>query len=318
MKVSVVICTYSIDRLGYIEKTLKSLSAQTEKPFEIILVLDENKNLIKSAQARLSSLSSQLRILTTGEPGLSKARNKGVLNATGDIIAFIDDDAFADDRWLEQLTQPYVDPKVMCVGGKIVPLWDGGRPSWFPEELDWIIGCTYKGHPKRTCQVRNVIGCNMSFRKVVFDKVGVFEDRIGRVGKKLLAGEEMEFCLRMARKLPEAKIVYEPTAIVNHYVPLERKRLNYILKRAYSEGISKAFISRHDGKNTEKELSTENKYLKYIAREGIVGRLKRRQDMDILRRMAQILVLILAVMAVGVGYELTKVKKKNHGVRVLI
>ena len=78
----------------------------------------------------------------------------------------------------------------MSVGGFIQPSWQGNevRPSWFPEELDWVIGCSYKGAPEVRSLVRNAIGCNMSFRKTVFEKVGGFNTNLGRFGDVLLSG----------------------------------------------------------------------------------------------------------------------------------
>jgi hypothetical protein len=79
----------------------------------------------------------------------------------------------------------YDDPMVHGVGGSATAVWTGGpRPRWLPAEFDWIVGCTYVGQPTRTAHVRNLVGCNMSFRREVFDIAGGFSDRIGRVGTK--------------------------------------------------------------------------------------------------------------------------------------
>ena len=186
--VSVIISTYSEDMLNLVLDCVESLKKQTVSPKEIILVLDPVQSLVDFYRARLPP---DIKIIKSKGFGLSEARNAGVRSAEGDIVAFIDDDAIAEEHWLENLIINYDDSSVVGVGGLIRPLWEEKRPRWMPEELYWIIGCSYKGLPEcKTC-VRNPIGCNMSFRKSVFDKAGLFTTSIGRFGKKLLAGEEI-------------------------------------------------------------------------------------------------------------------------------
>jgi len=154
-------------------------------------------------------------------------------------VAFIDDDAVADREWRGNLLKNYEVSEVVGVGGLIKPLWEGDRPGWFPEELDWVVGCSYKGLPNCKAFVRNPIGCNMSFRREVFEKVGYFRSDVGRFGKRLLSGEEPEFSMRIFRRFPEAKIVYDPSAVVYHKVSGNRLGLRYLFVRSFNEGVQK-------------------------------------------------------------------------------
>ena len=106
--------------------------------------------------------------------GLSGGRNTGAMAASGDVIAFLDDDAAADPGWIAAISDRYQDPRVLGVGGLVKPAWDIGRPSWFPPELDWVVGCSYRGLPEVSGPVRNFIGANMSFRREVLDRLGGF------------------------------------------------------------------------------------------------------------------------------------------------
>src|SRR5205085_69247 len=80
------------------------------------------------------------------------------------------------------LLPAYANLEVIGVGGTVEPLWLHGRPPWFPPEFDWVVGCTYCGMPEVAGPVRNLIGCNMSFRREVFEGVGGFRSGIGRIG----------------------------------------------------------------------------------------------------------------------------------------
>lgn len=307
MKVSVVICTYGEERISDLRDAVNSILTQIHSNYEILIVADNDERLL-SFLSKSFSLET-VKTIVCEEKGLSNARNLGVRHSTGDIVAFLDDDAVADERWLSHLVENYGDdPQVAGVGGIIKSTWEGNRPNWFPKELDWIVGCTYKGHPEERNIVRNVIGCNMSFRRELFDKVGLFESSIGRVGKRLLAGEEMEFCVRISRAFPQAKIIYDPSAIIHHKVHKNRQSFRYMLRRAYNEGISKSLISRlRHYKVSKKVLSTENMYLKHIVAKAIPERLSNIvRGKNIRINTKHIVILFLTITLVVTGYAIGK------------
>ncbi|WP_338834793.1 hypothetical protein MHLNE_11030 [Moorella humiferrea] len=299
MKVSVIICTYSLERLKDTVEAVDSILNQTYTHREVIVSVDHNEELLQVLKQRFPEGVSF--VLNSAVRGLSDTRNVGIEKATGDIIAFIDDDAVADKRWLEALVSNYADHDTVAVGGKLVPLWEKGRPWWFPEELDWIVGCTYKGHPQEKSEVRNLIGCNMSFRKEVFASVGYFKSNIGRLDKIPLGGEETEFCIRIRAFFPEKKILFDPEAIVYHKVEKYREKFSYILKRSYGGGVSIGLIRKMAEKG--KVLSTENTYLKYLLLKSIpqyVGRSVLLKNP--VENASRALAISLAIIATGLGY----------------
>lgn len=218
-RVSIVLCAYTADRWRELMAALDSVRRQTRPPQEIILVIDHNPPLLARARTQLSDVvtieNRQLR-------GLSGARNSGIAIASGEVIAFMDEDATAASDWLERLTAGYDDSEVLGVGGAIEPVWVTGRPTWFPPEFDWVVGCTYLGMSEETSRVRNLIGCNMSFRREVFQQVGGFRSEIGRVGTRPVGCEETELCIRLNQHQPRGRLLYEPQARVFHQVPQTR------------------------------------------------------------------------------------------------
>jgi len=301
MGISVVVSTYSTERCDYVLRCIDSVKSQTVAPSEIVLALDNDERLI---DFYISRVPASVKIAVSCGTGLSNARNAGIQESRGEIVAFIDDDAVAETDWLKRLVSNYDDDRVYGVGGRILPIWEDGCPDWYPEELYWIVGCSYKGLPERSSLVRNPIGCNMSFRKEVFERIGYFRPDIGRVGKWLLASEETELSMRMVRGIPGSRIVYDPSAVVYHSVGRQRTGLVYLFKRSFLEGVSKALIAKWN--KDSQGLSTERHYLQYLVRVGLGMRIRHTAT---LRCFWQLWALLISVIAVATGFAFGQIKK---------
>jgi GT2 family glycosyltransferase len=270
LTVSVVICAYTMERWADIADAVASVQAQTRQAHEIILVADHNTELAGAARAAFPGV----RVIENADSqGLSGARNTGIGAAAGDIVAFLDDDAAAGPTWLESMLAHYDDPDVQGVGGSATAVWRGGpRPRWLPAEFDWVVGCTYLGQPTATAPVRNLVGCNMSFRREVFALVGGFSAAVGRIGRRPLGCEETELCIRLGHALPDGKLLFDPAVNVAHRVSPDRRRFRYFRSRCYSEGLSKAMVSRLVGANSG--LSAERTYVRSVLPRGVLQGLR--------------------------------------------
>jgi len=247
MTISVVICAYSEERWDDLAAAVASCQGQTLRADEIIVVIDHNDQLRVRAEDEFADV---LVISNESARGLSGARNTGVAHSTGDVIAFLDDDAFADPDWLEHLTVPMADTLVAGTGGWIVPHWPGVEPTWYPASFLWVLGCSYDGLPASGARIRNPIGSNMALRRRVMETVGGFTLGIGRIGKVPLGGEETELCIQYATRVPAERFVLSREAVVHHRVPTSRLTWRYFLSRCWAEGLSKAVISRRVGGST--------------------------------------------------------------------
>ena len=262
--ISVVICAYTEKRWEELLTAIESAQNQSLCPREIIVVVDHNSRLME----RVRSHFREIVLLENRETqGLAGARNTGVAAAQGQIIAFLDDDAIAAPDWLQKLSASYMDQNVIGAGGKLEPLWPTVRPGWFPDEFDWVVGCTYRGLPEEAGPVRNLIGANMSFRREVFDQVK-FYSGIGHTGTRPFGGSDPDFCIRVTQQWPEKVFLYQPDALVHHHVDAKRTRWSYFCLRCYNEGLSKSVLTRRVG--TQKGLSSERKYTLHTLPHGMV------------------------------------------------
>jgi GT2 family glycosyltransferase len=257
--ISVIICAYTERRWEDLLAAVASIRAQTWPPVRTILVVDHNPSLLERAQREFPEL---LVVPNAGRRGLSGGRNSGVSHATGEVVAFLDDDARAEPDWLERLVATYTDPSVVGAGGAVHPVWPEQRPSWLPPEFDWVVGCTFVGMPTAAAPVRNLIGANMSFRLDALDTVGGFTSGLGRVGTRPLGCEETELGIRLRRLRPGAQLRYEPAALVHHRVTEDRAAWTYFCRRCYAEGFSKAMVARLVG--ARDALETERRYVRSV------------------------------------------------------
>ena len=269
---SVIVCAYTERRWQDLCESVQSVLEQTVPPIQLLVVVDHNDLLLQKARQRFSALKPDhmtISVLANGHSqGLSGARNTGIESAHGEVLAFLDDDASADPRWLEFMVEHYADEHVMGVGGSAQPQWPAGvgRPATLPAprgaergELDWVVGCTYEGLPVGAASVRNLMGCNMSMRASAFEQVGQFSENLGRIGRTPLGCEETELCIRVAQAVPDASFVFEPRARASHRVSPDRLTWSYLFSRCYAEGVSKAAVSRMVGQDAA--LESERRYV---------------------------------------------------------
>lgn len=231
MKITVILCTFN--RCHSLPAALDSVAVQL-LPDSVsweVLVVDNNSTDQTRAVAEdyCRNFPGRFRYVFEPAQGLSRARNAGIHQAQGEIIAFIDDDVIAEPTWLQNLTAPLIDGQWAGAGGRIVPPPDFSPPDWLTVggEMD-LLGALlplFDLGDQAGEMNRPPYGANMAFRKNMFEKYGNFRVDLGRCGTKLLMGEDIEFGNRLMSA--GERLRYEPTAVVQHPVPEERLSKKY-------------------------------------------------------------------------------------------
>lgn len=299
--VSVVICAYTQLRWSQLEAAVESVLMQEPRPVELVVVVDHCPELEHRVKERFGGA---VKVMSNSfRQGLSGARNTGSAACTGDVVAFLDDDAYAERGWLAAHARPYEDQDVVGVGGLVVPAWDGREPPWFPPEFRWVVGCSYVGLPEGTAQIRNPIGANMSFRRHAVEAAGGFSEGLGRVGSVPLGCEETELSIRITARSPGSRIMHEPHAVVHHHVAPSRTRFRYFSRRCWAEGLSKAHVARLVG--VERSLGSERSYVTTTLAAGVRGNLGRavstRDIWQLARAGAMVIGLLVTTAGFGAG-----------------
>jgi len=265
--ISVVICAHSEARFSVLVDAMASV--ENQGAHEVILVIDNNKSLFEKVK---STFLNAKCIENTRTKGLSGARNSGTISASGSIVAFLDDDAIASARWLESISLKFQSQFVVGAGGPIDAVWPKARPVWFPAEFDWVVGCTYEGLSVASGKVRNLIGCNMAFRRSALLMAGMFSEGLGRVGSNAAGAEETELCLRLGNLFPMSHIAHDPNIVVKHQIEAGRTAFGYFAKRCWAEGKSKSLMVGYSG--TRSGLASERKQLFNVLPKSIWNYLK--------------------------------------------
>jgi glycosyltransferase involved in cell wall biosynthesis len=289
----VIIAAFTMDRWDDIREAVASVQAQTVPVLETILVIDHNQALLDRAQSELEGV---IAIANAGSKGASGGRNTGVAASRGEIVAFLDDDAVASRTWLEALLSHFVNPGVVGVGGRLVPLWADSRPRWFPREFDWAVGASYRGMPEKATPVRNVWSGNMAIRRRAFDAIGGFRDDFGKVGGRSRP-EDTDLCLRAAAAQTGGTWMYEPAGMAGHRVPVNRATFGFFLHRCLNEGAGKAALAALNGAG--KSTSAERQYTRRVLPEGMARGVRDAVRGDVSGG--------LRSMAIGLGFSLAAV-----------
>ena len=268
-------------------------------------MVERSYKLRRALEERINT-TTEMRVLYSALPlGANAARNLGVSSSTGDIVAFVDDDAFLDSNWSEALLEAYQDESVLGVTGPIIPIWEDQSTSWWPRQLEWVIGCTgWTGFETRRA-VRGVLGTNATFRRSALhpspfnETLGPKEHRFSERREWGEMGEETELSLRI-RATNGGTVMYDPGVIIYHEVPRFKTTLAYLAQRAYQVGRTKKMIKRLNKYEQNDLLGPEIILLRNLLTNIIMPWLQKESPRNYFRT---VLFIAVSVAFVGMGYE---------------
>lgn len=255
--ISIIVCTYN--REIYLPKMLQSILDQTcsTDKFEVILVNnnspDNTHQICIDYQEKNKTINFHYFLET--QQGLSYARNRGLKEASGDYLIFIDDDAFLDENYIEELESYLKDtPELVGFGGKILPYLECELPNWMSPYLSTLMSIIDLGKDVKLFSGKKYpIGANMGVSRDVVEKIGNFNEALGRSGSSMLGGEEKDFFFRI--KQANISIYYFPKMLVNHVIPPKRLTVEFVKKQAEGIGVSERLRTKNSGEYFKRWLA---------------------------------------------------------------
>lgn len=303
MKVSVVLCTHSTDRYDALIEAAESVLSQTYDDVELVLVSDGSESVAELMRRDYGDRDDVVVHCNETNVGLLESRNNGAELASGEVVAFLDDDAIAACDWVTKLVSVYEERDVVAVGGRMLPQWVAGKPEFLPEEFYWLVGVTHRGFGPdgeldAEGEVRNTFGSNISFDRGAFRELGGFDTDIGgRKGDKHLQGGETELCARLAERYGQG-VWYVPDAEVEHKIFDYRTEPAWLLKRAFWQGYSK----RGMGKFVPASTGEESDFLGRLLGDFVPDRLSGLAARPSVTGAKQLGMLVALTGVVGAGY----------------
>jgi GT2 family glycosyltransferase len=230
---SVVVCTR--DRAHELAACLPGLQRMAEEGHDVIVVDNASRD---DATAKLVAGYPRVRYVREPRAGLDIARNRGLREARGEVVAFTDDDARVDAGWLDALRRNFEDPMVALVTGLTLPVeLETEAQLWFEETNGFGRGFLRREYDSSTLSPfgagRLGAGVNMAVRRRALDDIGLFDETLD-CGAETRSGGDQEFFYRVLAR--GFRAVYDPAAIVWHRHRREWAALRDCL-HAYGVGV---------------------------------------------------------------------------------
>ncbi len=250
--ITVGICTYN--RRILVQDAITSLLEQSldKNRYEIFLLDDGSTDGTKEMVAQLQKEFSKPKIRyfrTEGNSGLAHSRNLVVSRVSTCFVAFIDDDALADPRWLSNGLRCFEgnSDELLGVTGPVFPYYNTQKPFWFKDEYVQDV----KGKSARFLQKGETFsGPNMILRRDSILEFGGFNEQSDMKGDILALGEETTLFTRMWERSTQPRLYYDPDVIVRHLTLSYKMHVGYLLKRWIASGQSYVAIHRQKGLHT--------------------------------------------------------------------
>lgn len=240
MDITVIICTFN--RSALLAVALESILASqlpSQIRWEILIAdnrsSDETREVVNDFEMRFPG---RIRYLFEPRPGKSYALNSAIAAATGNVLAFADDDITVTSQWLDALTAPILRGPWTGCGGRVFAQWVSAVPKWL-DTTSWIAAgplVQFDLGPDACALRETPMGTNMAFRKSLFEHYGAFRTDFGPRPGSEIRNEDSEFVRRLLHG--GEPLFYEPAAIVYHPVPANRLTKKYFLAWWFGKGSS--------------------------------------------------------------------------------
>lgn len=265
-EISIIIPTFN--RADCLTAALKSFVSQNFpiEAFEILVVdngsTDRTREIVETA---ISDYSHHIHYIYEPEPGLLSGRHRGALKASGEILIFVDDDIQADQNWLSAIHTTFTDASVQLVGGRNLPNYEVAPPNWvdfFWDRHPYGSLCGYLslldfGEQIREIDANYIWGLNFSIRKAALFELGGFHPDTVPAHLQRFQGDG-ESGLTAKANERGCKAVYQPDALIFHFVPKQRMTHEYFTRRSFFQGVCNSYTDVRKFKDKPQELKIQS------------------------------------------------------------
>jgi len=286
-----------MDRYDVFADAVESVLAQTYDQLEVVLVIDGNPDVYERTVDEFGDYENVIIHDNDENRGISFSRTKGAELASGEIVAFIDDDGVAEPEWIDHHVRAYQETDAVAVGGYVAPNWVIKKPEFFPEEFYWLVGCTERGFAEDGEEIRNGYGSNVSYRRDVFLDVGGYDVNTGRKGDRHIQAHEAPVGIRIREQYGKG-VLYVEDAVVHHKLFAYRGEFRWLVFRSFWQGFSKRVMELlYPGAQ-----GNESAFLKDLVVRALPSRVKRTVVERSTEPAKEAVAIVVFTAAVGLGY----------------
>ena len=272
MKVSIIVATPS--PLTKSEPLIESLGSALDSPelLEVVIVVNGD-SAIASAREHLATHGTaheKVRVVFEDTESLLAGRHRGFAETSGDIFSLLDDDVTVHPGWFEALLEAFSRPEVVLAGGPSFPIFDGEPPGWLdrlsfsPNGLDTMIPflslLNLGDEPIVPVDPNLIWGLNLAIRRQTLIDIGGFHPDTLKRSHQIYQGDGDT---GVTRKIAALGLTagYFPGLAVNHHIPAHRITKDYVIERAFQEGICEEFLrlrNSHRGELPTQKRTSKN------------------------------------------------------------
>ena len=244
MNKSLSIIVPAYDRPDLLRETLQSilqLRVPADVTAEVLVVLSMRmQDTVAVVTAAQAQATLPLRLVPERQPGLSNARNQGMEEASGDHLAYFDDDILVSKDWIQGYFEAVERQAADCVVGPVSPRYCAEIPAYISREvLDSILSVySRKGGELKLLNAEvahEIPGCNFGVRRQVAREVGGFSPRFGRAGSVIVGGDDFEFGQRLVAA--GKRVAYQPLCAIDHAITTEKFSKSWLRRRWHGAGV---------------------------------------------------------------------------------
>jgi len=261
--ISVIVCTYN--RADLLQGILQSLSDQTipNDEYEVIVVDNNSIDHSREVVSEFIRQNANMRYCLETKQGLSNARNRGWLEATGEYVAYTDDDCEVPTHWLAIAKEIIIEKSPAVFGGPYSPFYNSPKPKWWKD--------SYRSkESEEAARALNegeyLDGGNIFFHRGILQKLGGFDPRFGMTGNKIAFGEESVLLGRIRREDPGSLIYFDPNLNVYHLVHAKKMTLFWHIRNKFLGGCYDFRVYHDNEKLSEGIIVVAGKLLGNIIR----------------------------------------------------
>lgn len=222
MRFSFITCTYN--RAENLRKTLESLCEQTLSPNNYEIIVIDNNSSDNTAEVcadiKEKHFEKQIYYFKEINQGLSFALNRGIKEAKGDFIIYVDDDETIGPKHLKRLHEYLNEYKdAVLIGTQVIPIYEGKEPKWMSHFTQRLIGGYFNaGHSVKKLEKSNYPGTGHTIiKRELYSKYGFYNTDLGRTGTSLLGAEDKDMIFRLVNNNVEC--YYFPDIPIYHHIP---------------------------------------------------------------------------------------------------